>query len=655
MSCPNNSPQHGGTPPDAPDPAAAPGGVPADSPPNAAAPDAVAARSATTSVTVEGLTPAVAVHAAPPEGGNKQLFCATSVLSDGSNVELGRDRIDPGSHAAAQQLSLLFVMAFVNIVGGAVNDQDEAVARVMAALRQAGDAAVLLDAAAGPPGGPAPEGPLALIADRVEPFLGPNDVAYAVVRRPLRDGGDGPQECLRVSGAPFRRFVRGVYFGAARASLPAETVQRVVDTIEAQADFEGEFRPVYVRTAWAEVGGEKAIVIDLGDPQRRAIVITRHGWEIVETSPVAFLRPSGQEPMIEPAPADEADLAPFLDALHLRGDARVLSAAWLCFSLSPSGPYPILFLYGEHGAIKTTRAAAFRRLIDPSGAGLRKPPKNEDDIVIAACNGHVIGFDNLGEMKPWLSDALCRVATGAASGKRKLYSDEDEVLATYENPILTTGIGIYASAADFIDRTLPVHAENVPKALRRRRAEVAKRLDATMPAALSALLNGVAAGLKAEADGRPAPTDLPRMADFAVRVSAAEPALGLAAGSVLKALRSAVGEIDAHVLEGFPAVQLLLEQVARLEAEHEKRNAERVAKGEPEEPFEWRATPTEMFGKVNFDHHRKAHRGNWPSNAQRFSQQLTKVSPILRSMGLEVSRVRGKKREIVISRSAPAA
>ena len=34
--------------------------------------------------------------------------------------------------------------------------------------------------------------------------------------------------------------------------------------------------------------------------------------------------------------------------------------------------------------------------------------------MIAANNGHLLAFDNLSGLSPWLSDALCRLASGGS-------------------------------------------------------------------------------------------------------------------------------------------------------------------------------------------------------------------------------------------------
>ena len=40
----------------------------------------------------------------------------------------------------------------------------------------------------------------------------------------------------------------------------------------------------------------------------------------------------------------------------------------------------------------------------------------------------LICFDNLGKLQQWQSDALCRAYSGEATSKRKLYTDEEDVV-----------------------------------------------------------------------------------------------------------------------------------------------------------------------------------------------------------------------------------
>jgi hypothetical protein len=65
-------------------------------------------------------------------------------------------------------------------------------------------------------------------------------------------------------------------------------------------------------------------------------------------------------------------------------------------------------------------AKMLRALVDPNAAPVRTLPREERDLFIAANNAHVLAFDNLSGLPPWLSDTLCRLASGSAFAVRQL-------------------------------------------------------------------------------------------------------------------------------------------------------------------------------------------------------------------------------------------
>ena len=71
---------------------------------------------------------------------------------------------------------------------------------------------------------------------------------------------------------------------------------------------------------------------------------------------------------------------------------------------------------GEQGSAKSTFSAVLRSLLDPNTAPLRALPREDRDLFIAANNGHVLTFDNVSGLRGWLSDTLCRLATGGGFG-----------------------------------------------------------------------------------------------------------------------------------------------------------------------------------------------------------------------------------------------
>jgi len=107
--------------------------------------------------------------------------------------------------------------------------------------------------------------------------------------------------------------------------------------------------------------------------------------------------------------------------LNLKSDNDfVLVVAWLVAPLRNSGPYPVLALSGEQGSAKSTLTAILRELLDPNTAPLRALPREDRDLFIAATNGHVLAFDNVSGLPAWLSDTLCRLATGGGFAVRQL-------------------------------------------------------------------------------------------------------------------------------------------------------------------------------------------------------------------------------------------
>jgi len=99
----------------------------------------------------------------------------------------------------------------------------------------------------------------------------------------------------------------------------------------------------------------------------------------------------------------------------------------------------LLAISGEQGSAKTVLSKMLKVLVDPNVAPVRALPREERELMIAANNGYVLAFDNLSGLPAWLSDALCRLATGASFAVRQLYTNEDEILFQAARPLLVNG------------------------------------------------------------------------------------------------------------------------------------------------------------------------------------------------------------------------
>ncbi len=408
------------------------------------------------------------------------------------------------------------------------------------------------------------------------------EVAFELVHDPADEAWAwdvASHDTFLVGSSSFaERLARDFYRSDGRVLSPS-VITQAVQALRGLAVFDGPEIPVNVR-----IGGDPdgRIVLDLADPGHRGIVISPGGWELVEDPPIRFWRPEGM--LALPVPSGGGDLDELLtDVMQpLEESSLVLLEAWLLGCLMMSGSKPVLMLCGEQGSGKSERARMLRLVLDPNAAPLRTMPESERDLVIMARRSAVCGFDNVSVLTDEASDALCRLATGGGFSTRRLFTDSDEVLFQATRPVVVTSIPEVDRQPDLADRSLHVTFDHIPDTERRTERDLRAAFSEAHPAILGALLDATACAL-ANLDETSLP-EIPRMADLALFVTAAEPALHHAPGTFVEAYRrnrdeAAEGAIDGtfvgrYVLEvgreGFAgtATQLLerIEHVAGTDA-----------------------------------------------------------------------------------------
>jgi hypothetical protein len=360
------------------------------------------------------------------------------------------------------------------------------------------------------------------LAADAELFHTPEGDAYATI--PI----DGHRETWSLRNRAFRRWLARQFYRAHDKVPGSQALQDALGVLEGKALFDGPEYPVYTRLA--EHDGN--VYLDLANEGWEAVEITSRGWRVVVEPPVRFRRARGMSPLPHPVAGGRIDDLPH--RLNIADDRDwILLAAWLVRAFKPRGPYPVLTLHGEQGSAKSVTTRMLRGIIDPNKAALRSEPRDGRDLVIAAQNGWVISLDNLSHLQPWLSDAICRLATGGGFGTRELYSNAEEVLFDAQRPIILNGIEELATRGDLLDRAIILYLPTIPEAQRRSEAEIWRDFEATRSKILGALLTAVNGALAKVATVKL--DRLPRMADFALWVAAAEPALGCPEGAFLEA------------------------------------------------------------------------------------------------------------------------
>jgi hypothetical protein len=463
-----------------------------------------------------------------------------------------------------------------------------------------------------------------LVQSKGELFHDPEEDAYIT----LTDAG--VTETLKLRSMRASAWMNRLYFELYGKVAGAQGRSDAINTLEGVALY-GPRLAVHVRSA--EVDGR--LFIDLGDDSRDAVDVGPEGWRIVQRPPVRFVRPRGLLPLPHPVAGGRVDdLRPLV---NVEDDAQFrLLVAWLVAAQRARGPFPILCVQGEHGSAKSTCSRFVRHLVDPKKPILRSLPRDERDLAVAARASHALAFDNLSGLPAWLSDALCRVATGGGFATRSLYTNDEETIFDFVRPVILNGIDDVASRADLADRCLTVTLPAIPKARRKSEKEILARFDDAAPGIYGAILTAVAAGLAHEHEVRIA--ERPRMADFAVFVTAAEAALGWGPGDFMAAYTSNQNEAVAMAIDA----DIVAKTVVRFMRERD------VWSGEPAELHQ---ALEELASERD-----RSQRG-WPKAPNALSNRLRRLAPVLRESGIDVARGHdGRddcKRRVVSLRRSP--
>ena len=400
--------------------------------------------------------------------------------------------------------------------------------------------------------------------------------------------------------------------------------------LSGKALYEGECHPVTVRLAERD----DTLILDLGDDTWQAVEIDETGWRLVPSDqvPVKFRRPKGM--LALPLPIHGGSLHA-LDRFMNVADENdsMLVKGWLLGVFCLNGGRAILELLGEQGSSKSTFARMLRKLVDPCSAPLRAAPREERDLLIAANNGLVVAFDNLSELKDWLSDAFCRLSTGGGIGGRQLYTDLDEVVLDAQRPVLLTGINGVATRSDMLDRTISLTLPPITADQRRTESDLWTDFDRAVPEMLGGLLEAVSTALTHR--GHVRLERAPRLADFVTWVEAGAPALGWQPRQFAAVFQASRRDLDAVAIDSEPIGPAILALMERQE--------------------EWLGTATELLAKlaeVTTEEVRKDR--SWPRSASQVGKQLDRIAPNMRRLGIGVQRTRtgsGGTRYITLTRA----
>jgi hypothetical protein len=338
---------------------------------------------------------------------------------------------------------------------------------------------------------------------------------------------------LRGGKNSLRAELSKAYYQKHKKAAPQQALADALLVLEGMAQ-DQDPNQVHLRVAAAD----SVVWLDLGDAAETVVRIDANGWQVVRDGvPVLFRRTGLAGALPNPQSASNASHASHNSYLSLEtfdplwwhvnvaaADRPLVLACLIAALTDPESPHPILSLFGEQGTGKSTGCRRLISLIDPSPVPLRKPPRDPEGWVTAAQGSWVVALDNLSTVPDWLSDSLCRAATGDGDVRRALYTDSDLAVFAFRRCIILNGIDVGALRGDLADRTLPINLDRIEESARLTERQLNERWTQDQPRIFGDLLSLAASLIKRLPSVRLASS--PRMADFARTLAAVDQILG---------------------------------------------------------------------------------------------------------------------------------
>ena len=421
-------------------------------------------------------------------------------------------------------------------------------------------------------------------------------------------------EIYGLKSTAFRDWLIEGHF-ADGGEIPSQwTIRRVLTALEARARFGGGTPSVFIRVGQDGTGSAAPFFIDLGDSSGRAIVIGPEGWSVVDRPAAHFRRPEGL--LALPAPSREGSIELLRPYVNLSDRDFRLMIAWMAAALRPVGPYPILALYGEQAAAKSTLAKVVRLLIDPQDAPLLAIPRGIRQLMVTGHNGWLLAYDNISVIADVVSDGLCMVSTGGAYAGRALFSNDDRSVIHVQRPVLLSGIEEFVRRGDLSDRCVTLNLPPIDDHNRRREDEFWPAFHEDQPKIFGGLLDAIVGGLRELPSIKLA--KLPRMADFAAFGEAVGRTLRWPDGTFIADYDDSRRESTATHLEDSLVANVLLSNSHRLDG--------------------WSGTASELLSMLaRAVGGRSAASAHWPKSPARLTNELRRIAPQLRMHGLTIT------------------
>lgn len=361
-------------------------------------------------------------------------------------------------------------------------------------------------------------------------------------------------EALPIASKRFKNFLCGQYYEKYTAIPNSDSIANASNILNYKADVKGSMKHLELRVA--DDGGD--ILYDMTNAGWDIVRISKTGWN-VEKSPVIFRRYSNQLAQVMPSKNYDKDIFDkFLGLLNVKdNDNKLLLKCYIIALFVPGISKAILMLHGDQGSAKTTLQELIKMLVDPSSVKTLAFPRDINEFVQKLAHNYIGYFDNVSVIQDWISDILCRAATGSGFSKRMLFSDDDDIIYNFIRCVGFNGINLAATKADLLDRGLIVQLMRITKDKRRQSKYVWADFEKLRPQLLGYIFDILVKVLAII--GTFELEELARMADFAKVCETISRAMGNKNGAFITAYDKNIELQAQQVLESNIIAQVIVE------------------------------------------------------------------------------------------------
>jgi hypothetical protein len=410
-------------------------------------------------------------------------------------------------------------------------------------------------------------------------------------------------------------------------SVSGEYLKLAAGTLAAHAEFSGAVRQLYTRAAWHE----EALYYELRPG--KVVRVGPGGWTFEATPPILFRRYVNLKALPDPEAGGSLEVLDELVNLKSERDRRLFKAYLVTVPLEHVGR-PIFNASGAMGSGKTTIGRVAKRTWDPTAPEtVRFDPR---DFLQKAMHAYIVMLDNQNTIPEWAADILCRLVTGEADSKRRLYTDDEDVIIELRRAAILNGINVPTERGDVLDRSLVVELERIPDGNRKTEEQIWELFAREHPGLLGALFDVLSRTIALKPSLKL--SRRPRLADWGEYAASVYEVMDWGAETFLSDWDEVVKVQNRSTLDGSPVAQAVIRFM--------------------EERGEYHGTSTELHKKLETvaeDIGVSVVRDKaWPKSARWLWRRVQEVVPLLVSAGIEAARSEERRGTVIALRKTPA-